>query len=231
VWFRSDDGSSLLVEDGETVTISASGKELQAVILRPLTTTATLVACGILTTSPARLSDAAAFESLDTVEGYVDVKRPGPDGRIGGYTQSFLRRILTVLNPEVPIPKSVSLPQGSDTERAGSRRNAGTVQDLNEIVIPVPSMLTNSGIAVAVPRLIDIVVGLNSTLILNSDITHLMVNDFLCYDGARVIQQSDYVALDVAGIMMGGLTLPVYRPQDGRLHIDHSLLAQQAVFN
>jgi hypothetical protein len=227
-----------LVEDGTTVTLGADDPEVPSVVLRPLTTAALLVTCGILTTSPARLSDRDAFEELDTTEGYVDVKRPGPDGRIGGYTPSFLRRILSVLDPEAPVPESVRLdssPRGSGTsrgERANDvvmpkrRREFGALRGLNSIEMPVPSLLGEFSVVTTVPSLINIVVGVNSTLYLGPDITQLMVNDFLCYEGARVLQQSDYLAADIYGTLMGGLREIVYRPEVDELIIEEEQLAQ-----
>jgi hypothetical protein len=242
VWFPTSDGSSLLVEDGERITIGSDDPEVSSVVLRPLTAAALMVTCGILTPSPARLSDQDSFERLDTTEGYVDVKHPAPDGRIGGFTPSFLRRILTVLDPEAPVPTSVRLrpappragffgaQQVTDMDLLDGRRNIGAGQGLNDIEMPVPEILSGFGIVTVVPKLIDIVVGFNSTLFLDFTITQLMVNDFLCYEGAQVHQESDYLAADIFGTMMGGLHEVIYEVEGERLVINDDRLAQQAVF-
>jgi hypothetical protein len=242
MWFSTDDGSSLLVEDGETVTLSADDHEVTSVVLRPLTAAALQVACGILSASPARLSDTAAFETLDSTEGYIDVKNPGPDGKVGGYSPAFLRRILTILDPEAPAPTSVRLRSAqsraaalggqktSATETFKLRRNIDAVQGLNDVEMPMPDIFSRFGVIVVVPKLINIVVGFNATLFLNATITQLMVNNFICYNGSRVVQQSNYLATDIFGTMIGGLNSAVHQVKGKELTIDFSQLTQQAVF-
>ena len=128
MWFKNDGVPSLLVEDGKTVTLTAADAELPAVVLRPLTTAAFLVACGISSSTPARLSDPDAFQKLKNTDGYVNVKLPDLDGRIGGHTSSFLRHILTILDPEAPMPQTVRWRTPvQHTSAAGEQGAADTV--------------------------------------------------------------------------------------------------------
>jgi hypothetical protein len=234
MWLRGHKGTSLLVEKEQTVTLSADS-EVPTVILRPRTVSALLVTFGILTPSPARLSDRDSFEILDTIQGYVNVKVPDTNGRIGGYTPSFLRAILTAFDPGAPVPQTVQIPglqrEGASASTVPRRhRNIG-ISRLNQIELPVPDLLTKFAVAVLVPNLINIVVDVNSTLYLNAGITHLMVNNFLCYAGARIVQQSNYLAADIYGTMQGSLINVIHDVKGKDLIINSALLSERATHN
>jgi len=63
---KADAPPSLLVEDGKTVTIDAELKGLSVSKMRPRSVAALLALWGITSPQPPpRLSDAAAFESVD----------------------------------------------------------------------------------------------------------------------------------------------------------------------
>ena len=238
MWFKNDGVPSLLVEDGKTVTLTAANAELPAMVLRPLTTAAFLVACGIVPSTPARMCDPAAFQRLKTTEGYVSIKLPSPDGRIGGYTSSFLRHILTSLNSDAPMPESVRLRTSAQrTSAVGEQRTAARVrnvsvsaeQGLVDIEIPLPEFMRHFGLVTPIAHVKDIVVGVNSTLVLDASITHLLVNDFVCYRGSKIIQESSYLALDVCGTMIGGLFDVIHQIAHEGLLINFDLVREHVL--
>jgi hypothetical protein len=241
MWFRSDDIASLLVEDETTATITTADPELETVSLRPLTTAALLVACGIPSATPARLSDPDVFERLERPDGHVEVG-PSQDGRIAGYTAPFLRRILTNLDAEEPVPESVRLripaPSPSMPDRRAADGQSVRTNDVRgrlpvraDVEVHVPDFLRRLSLYIAVPLLQDIIVGFNATLVIDSSIHHLLARNILCYDGSRIQQNGAYLTID-AFSLRGGISKIFHRVDKERLAIHSDILEElRAVSN
>ena len=238
MWFHGSRYPSLLVEDNATVTIGMDNPELTIVPLRPLTTAALLIMGGIPTSVPARLSDARAFEKLESADGYVDIKRPGPDGRIGGYTSSFLRHVLTRLDPTKPVPATIEWQsQAHPVTQAGNQsgdgrrprnRNVGMGPGITSTRISVPGIFLNNGVISLVPIFDNIVVGFGATLYLGADVTHLGANNFICYEGSTIKSDSTYLAVDVEGTLAGSVQSIVHEIVGEELAINFAALAGEA---
>jgi hypothetical protein len=236
--FHNEDGRhpSLLVEDGETVTISArdaheNGIPIQR--MRPRTTAALLVLAGQQFPSPPRLSDRAAFEQIETTEGLVNLSKLDQDGRIAGYSVSFIRGILSALDPKERVPpKSVRRLIPLDNENnhccCSSKRhlthkakNTLSASSTNTVSLAeastspqlthsfreafVPEFLVNLQVSALFTRLGDIVIGHNATLIMGPDISYAIADNILGYHGSRIVQRGSYLNVDVIATMRGGI--------------------------
>jgi len=99
--YANDNGAypSLLVEDGETVTITARDMHETGILrMRPRTTAALLVLAGSPPSLAPRLSDRAAFEPIERDVGLVDITQLDEDGRIAGYSVGHVRTVLAALD-------------------------------------------------------------------------------------------------------------------------------------
>src|SRR5439155_25026750 len=175
---------------GESVTISGDSAEqlgLTVLTLRPLHVAALQTICGMPPSSPPRLSDPSAFEMLhNTDDDLVDVTQPDSDGRIDGYSANFIRNVLSVLEPDDPMPESVRwlcsrpLPQASagscEPRSTADHRNsvplrsplAAVEERYLDVEVPVPVFLREfRAVTSTCISLRDLVVGANSTLILH----------------------------------------------------------------
>lgn len=258
--YRNEDRHypSLLVEDGETVTISArDAHETGIPVLRmqPRTTAALLVLGGQPPPTAPRLSDRAAFERIERTDGFVNLSELDQDGRISGYSTSFLKGVLAALDPHEKTPPRLVkrlVPIGDNEEdhcRCSSNRrqvrdaigNTGaagtTAMAFAERLLP--TLVTHSVREVFVPdfvaelkvfslftRLGDIVVGRKATLILDSDISFAIADNVLAYRGARIVQRASYLNLDVTGTMRGSLLNTIHTATDVLKVNLHALVAE-----
>ncbi|MCC3766556.1 hypothetical protein [Streptomyces sp. UNOC14_S4] len=235
MWVHGERGMALVVEDEQTVELRADDHELGSALLRPSTTAALLVACGLDSPSPVRLSDPEAFRPVEPDERYVYVDRLDGEGRIGGHSPSFVRRVLTALDPTLPPPQTASWRVGGDrtpgpgcgcggVPRTAAAAGPGAV--LDEVRVPVPDFLRLFHAVIAPSLVSDIVVGVNATLAIGTDIHHMITGNILCYQGARIRQQGHSLAIDVGGTVRGSIPGYVHQVVDGRLSIDWDRLRE-----
>jgi len=257
--YRNDDGRhpSLLVEDGETVTIGAKGVHdgIPVAMMRPRTTAAIMVLGGRLPSQGPRLTDRGAFERVESAEGLVNFAEVGYDGTIDGYSVPFISRILDAFDPREPVPPtSVQLRVPSDSRRKncgcsasqGSRKLARGVTE--EVAIhdralaeaPSSTLRTRGRLSVYVPEFLvkmkvhglftslgDIVVGFNATLVLDSNIAFAVADNVFAYRGSRIVQRSDYLNLDVRGILRGGILSKIHTVAEKTLRVNYTALAAE----
>ncbi|HXB72348.1 MAG TPA: hypothetical protein VNY05_29180 [Candidatus Acidoferrales bacterium] len=235
--YRNPDGRypSLLVEDGQTLTISArDAREIGVPMLtmQPRTTAALLVLAGQPPPAAPRLSDRAAFEQIDRTEGLASFSKLDQDGRIAGYSVSFIRGVLEAFDPNDRVPpQSVKRLIPSDVDKpcdcSSSQHQARNVTRATNIApatsavaadvsqskpatgslraIRVPEFLVDFKVYSLFVRLGDIVVSHNATLVLDSDISFAIADNVLAYTGARIVQRGGNMNLDVTGIMRGSI--------------------------
>ncbi|GAB1642176.1 hypothetical protein [Krasilnikovia sp. MM14-A1259] len=211
--FPSDNGPSLLVKDGETVTLSTDRAEedgLTALRLRPLTAAALHRAFGTMRDSPPRLSDERAFERVEDVGGLVDLSHPDDDGRIGGFTMAALHNMLSVIDPDAHLPTHISWPPVADQlsdMAAGSppSRHVSAEFSSMKLRIPLPKFVADLSSHFTTLLFRDIVVESGATLVLEKDLNHLWAGNFVAYNGARIVQRSSFLTIDVMGRLRGGL--------------------------
>ena len=228
---------SLLVEAGKTVTVGAEDADILTVstaAFRPRTLAALLVLCGMPTQTPARLSDPQAFEPIEKTSGLVDIRWPDADGRIGGHTQAFLRRVLENLDTDSAIPETVHLPVAAspranfDMDRRIAERapiapvSSNISQTLRPaaVEVPVPHFVRHLSIFARFAMFDDIVVEQDATLLLNASLTYVIASNVLAYQGSRIVQQGDYMALDVSGRVVGGMVRIAHGISAARLVVD-----------
>ena len=245
---------SIVVADGETATLSlasASHHRVPAFNFRPRTTAALLTMAGRPPRNPPRLTDARAFERVDVTRGLVNLAALDPDGRIDGYSVSHVRRVLDALDPELTTPPShveFVVPREPASDECGCGRQhrrqtapavARRIQsgsphlatselrnvDAVRRSVFVPKFLANLEIYSIYVALGDIVVGRNSTLILDSDITFAIAANVLAYQGARIVQRAQYLTLDVDGRMRGSLYVVLHKIDGDAVHMDWAALA------
>ncbi|RXZ42057.1 hypothetical protein [Crenobacter cavernae] len=249
---------SLFVEDGETVTISTRNARetgISVLKMRPRTTAALLVLAGQPPSTAPRLSDRAAFEQIESTEGFVNLAELDHDGRIDGYSIPYIRGVLEVLDPNERVPpKSVKRlfplsEEHKDCSCTPSRRikkgatgialspgsSAAAVADASPSTRAmysvreafVPDFLTNLQIVSWVTAFGDIVVGPNATLVLDSSTNFVIADNFLAYKGSRIVQRASYLNLDVTSTMRGDI-LKIIHTASTTLNVDWSALAAQA---
>lgn len=254
--FPNPDGKypSLFVADGQTVTISAKGAHKAGIPMlkvQPRTTAALMVLGGQSVDTAPRLSDETAFKPTHSTEGFVSFTTPDENGRIAGYSVSFLRGLLGALDSKSEtLPTSVKrlIPQSPEDQpcdcvskmRQSSTVTAALTRPANALQpdaplqqgpyyireISVPDFLIKFNVFSLFVRLGDIVVGRNATLILDSDITFAIANNVLAYNGARIVQRGGFLSLDVTGIMRGSL-LNIFHKVTDVVSIDLNALAAE----
>ena len=88
---NAGDPPSLLVEDGKTFTIDAGLKSMSTSNVRPRNVAALLALWGFSSPQPPLcLSDHAAFEIVDSTDGFVRLTQAENGPRIGGYSAQFV---------------------------------------------------------------------------------------------------------------------------------------------
>ena len=140
--YRNEDGRypSVLVEDGETVTISARNAHeagIPILKMRPRTTAALLVLAGQPLSTAPRLSDRGAFEQIEETENFVNLSEFDQDGRLAGYSVPFIRGVLEALDPNESTPsRSVKrlIPIVNEDHDCGCRRNRRLRQYARETI-------------------------------------------------------------------------------------------------
>jgi hypothetical protein len=258
--YRNENGRppSLLVGDGETVTISATGARsvgMTPLKMRPRTTAALLVLGGRPPSAPPRLTDHGAFETVESTDGMETFAEVDTNGQIGGYSVSFISRMLDLFEPNDPFPpRTVRLETpreivgehcGCSAERhsiriAERRAEESTRHDRLPAKASLPTYRTHNISEVYVPKFIvnlkiyalflslgEIIVGFNATLILDDDINFAVADNVLAYHGSRIIQRSDYLNLDVRGIMRGGILFKIHETTQTTVKVDLAALAAQ----
>lgn len=223
--------------------------------LRPLTTDALLVLAGMPSPTAPRLSDSGAFEEIDSIEGMVRLSQVDEDGRIDGYSVPYLRGVLEAIDPaERTPPKSVRRmvahqpdfaqvgitpvldfsPQNTEGAVAHVRGVDSLAQTLRDPQVTysvresfVPAFVAERSVFDYITRLGDVVVGRNATLILDTDISMAWADNFLAYQGSRIVQQANYLTLDISGTMRGGILDILHSIVSDRLTLDWQRLAAQ----
>lgn len=92
---------------------------------------------------------------------------------------------------------------------------------------PVPSCLLELSVHAVIPMVGDIVVGRGATLTFAADMSWGIVNNFLMYFGARVVQAASQLTLDVQSHMCGSLIKNVYIFDNVSLKIDTAALSKE----
>ena len=234
--YRNEDGRfpSLLVEDGETVTLSVkSARETGIPILkmRPRSVAALLVLAGLPPPNAPRLSDRAAFERIEKTDGFVNFAELDEDGRLDGYSVPYIREVLGALDPDDRVPpklvrKLFPLDEGHEDCGCTRRRRAGNAsgvpaRDADPADFAAASLsarMTHSVREAFVPDFVanlqvvslftafgDIVVGRGGTLVLDADTNFVIADNFLAYRGSRIVQRGRYLSVDVTGKMRGSI--------------------------
>jgi len=225
---------SVLVEDGETLKLSAKdAKEIGIPLLemRPRTTAALLVLAGRPPPQPPLLSDPEAFQYVKSTEGLTRLSQLDDDGKIDGYSVPFIRRVLTAFDPKLTSPpisvqwqitpmkadggcdcygnrpssKATKSGTGETVSRQPLREAAAALEMRSVREVYVPEFISQLKVYELFIGLGDIVVGRNATLILDSDISFATADNFFAYKGARIVQQADYVNMNIKGRMRGGI--------------------------
>lgn len=230
MFIRCEDSTQpgIVVEEGSTFTLSAQGSpEFPNLLanLRPRTTAALLVAAGRPPSRPIRLSDASAFEQVRQEEGLVDLHAIDAEERVGGYSVSFLSRVFDVLDPESRTPATTvefraktlanntkgcgckseyAQPVAAAATHAGSSAMASP-EIRSQVVARVPKFVSDLNVRLIAPYLSDIIVKPNATLVLDGSVRNLIVRNFFCYTGSRIVQKSGRLNLDVTGVLRGSI--------------------------
>ncbi|MGH6851180.1 MAG: hypothetical protein ACREDD_12160 [Methylocella sp.] len=230
MFLRSEETSqpSLVVAEGATFTLSAHhAHEHPNLItnLRPRTTAALLVAAGRPPAMPPRLSDAGAFEHIEKTEGLVNLHGPDDVGRVAGYSVPFLSRLFDVLDPDIhrtppptvqwhrPAHEVGVHPCGCgdrlsqlDPATAAHDRLQKRARDFRQLITaPVPDFLIELKVFTWALNVHDIIVERNATLVLDDSVAFLLVRNFLCYQGSRIVQKSRYLTADIIGVLRGSI--------------------------
>lgn len=256
--YRNANGiPSLLVEDGQTFTISTkSAREFGIPVLkmRPRHTAALLTLAGQRIANAPRLSDNSAFEQIDNADGLVSFSEPDQDGRIDGYSVPFLKGVLQALDPNERMPpKSVKRLVTVTTAKKGcacsshehavqTEKSTALLQNVREISAYsaaafikthsvretfVPEFMSSLRIFSLFTRLGDIVVGRNATLVLDSDLYFAIADNLLGYQGSRLVQRGEILNLDITGTLRGSLINIIHHASDV-LKVDWKALSLQA---
>jgi hypothetical protein len=230
---KAGDPPSLLVEDGTNFTIEPNLKGLTVSKVRPRSVGAWLALCGIPSPQPPpRLADAAAFESVSSTEGLVELKLSEHTRRVGGYSAPFVRAVLKALDPQAPMPKSVHWRVAQDhsvkvvdPSTSSSIHNTPVEQAVHiESEVPVPAFMHEGSVYTKCVLLEDIIVGFGSTLVIS--VSPMIVNNFIMYGGSQVIVSTPYLNLDVNGTMQGGVPSVIHEVIGKNLAVDVSKLRQ-----
>lgn len=258
MFYESGDGQSLVVEDDETVVLTASkadeiGFRLGA--LRPVTTPALLIVAGRTPSNPPRLSDENHFERIQSTYDFVPLAEPDAENRVGGYSISYLTHVLEALDPNAQVPSHVEIAVPADEQNCGcgggekqahGRSAARSMLDLkNDIAghdpknapadlkeiglrrnrMYVPDIFKNFRVFAPHLQFRDIVVGFNSTLVLDEDVHFLIAGNFFGYQGSRIVQRSKYLNVDIQHRMQGSLYKVFHEITKAELHLDLELLS------
>jgi len=237
---------SLFVEDGKTVTLS-SVREIATTFIRPRHIYALKTLAGIPTRKPARLSDTSAFERMDTLGDCVDLQAMNKENRIGGHSASFLRGIVSALDPEQPMPDRVKW-ESTMTKECGcretqqGRKMADMATDIQSrsfspelkytsgFEVPIPSFLKNFTVAVKMLSLADIAVGYRSTFVIDGNTAAMTVRNFLAYEESRILQRDSNLIIDIVGTLRGGISrfAQVVKRDTTSMKVDWEMLAKRA---
>ena len=241
--YRNSDGRypSLLVPEGQTVTISASEARASGIsftAMQPRTTAALMVLAGQTSETAPRLSDRAAFEEVKTTDGLVSFSMLDRDGRLAGYSVPFLKGLLKGFDagqrtPPSSVKRLVPLSRENDCRchqaQQASKSIAGrrlvddvglqqestqgpTAHSIREI--RVPDFVLQMQVYSLFMRLGEVVVERNGTLILDSDISFAIADNVIGYVGSRIVQRASSLTLDVTNLMRGGLIELVHHVSD-----------------
>jgi hypothetical protein len=258
MFYESRDGQSLVVEDDETVVLTASKSDeigFRVGALRPVTTAALLVAAGRTPLNPPRLSDENHFERLQSTSDFVSLAPSDAENGVDGYSISYLSHILDALDPNEPLPSHVEIAvapkerncgcSGGDKQKYISTRPIPVLDIRKEIAsqgrdkataahhedafrynrMYVPTLFQDFRVYAPCLEFKDIVVGFNSTLVLDDDVHFLIGGNFLGYQGSRIVQRGKYLNVDIQHRMQGSLYRLVHEITKAQLHIDLKLLS------
>jgi hypothetical protein len=246
------DGETVIIGARE-----AAALQIPVVRVRPLTTAALLVLGGRPPSAPPRLSDDAHFERIESTEGLVNLSDVDEEGTIAGYSIPFLCNVLDALDPRAPVPPpfvEFQVPHDYLDKDCGCNPSPGSmkIQRITGALaadqpsrlaadqsgrqeallrvgarVYVPDIFAKLGIYSLFVDLGDIIVGFNSTLVLNSDLSFASAHNVFAYRGSRIVQRSNYLVLDVGDTMRGGIQFKVHSVTDRILAVDRHLLAEQ----
>jgi hypothetical protein len=242
---------SVVVTDGQTLTLSGAARRVSgvpALVVRPRTTAALLLVGGRRPPLLPRLSDESQFEEMDCSDGLVDLGEPDREGRIDGYSRAFLRGIFDRLDPDQRTPaervRAVIPPPEREVAcrcpaRATTEGVAVDVTALDDVALRklgytvrewfVPEFIQRLSVFRYINRLGDIIVGRNSTLVLEADFGFAIADNFLAYHGARIVQQAANVTLDIVGRMRGSVSITAHDIVGQTVKLDPGLLAKDIV--
>lgn len=200
----------------------------QRVYLRPKTLVALKTLAGAPVLRPARLTDKSAFDMIEDEKTLGQLKPLVPDktGKIGGSPHKLVRALISSLPQREQIPKTVTAIQ-----RTRALNQARAARSLYELPIPMPDPPDASlfreawwmsrirkivelevpawlqGLEVYSPSVMydEIVVQADGTLLVLASITNLSTGNFYMHRGARVVQASPYLTVEVTGELQGDL--------------------------
>jgi hypothetical protein len=229
---------SLVIGEGQTFTLSARYAHEAGIPLlkmQPRTTAALLTLAGLTPDNAPRLSEEAAFKKITNVAGLSSFSSPDQDGRVAGYSTPFLRGLLTTVDPtQDRLPRSVKklVPQPTDdhgckcksktptaiartsTQLAAGLTNTQNLQPSVFREIAVPDFLLAFQVYSIFTNLLDVVVGRNATLILDSDLNFAIARNFIAYQGSRIVQRGSYLNLDITGTIRGSVINLIHKVTD-----------------
>ena len=219
----------LQVPPGKTVTIGL--EELQGglvVYLRPKTVLALKTLAGVPVRHPARLRDTKAFEIIEDRKAVERLAPLLPDraGKIGGTPYDLVHALITSFEEKGPIPKQVRivqrlrerkelrakrslfnlpLPQPEPPDREWLRQLRYLAEIRKIFEAPVPDWLQAFSVYSLSLVYDDVVVEANGTLVIAGIVTSLSANNFYMHQGAKVVQESPYLTVEITGELRGDL--------------------------
>lgn len=227
---ESGEAPSLLAKKGETVTVSAERTDISRshISLRPLTISALRRVFGSWLGQSARLSDSSHFQTVEELEGLIDFSKPDEDARIAGLTAISMHNILSVLDPDEPMPDTITWPSTTRKLSLAENRKLVALEAAaaghTEIQIPLPGVTAQLSAHIPVVQFLDNVVEPRSTLVLDNDLRHLWASNFIAYNGAKIVQKSDHLSIEVTQRLCGGLMDLNHYVKDNVLHIDFKVI-------
>lgn len=171
------------------------------------------------------MKDVKEFEVIDKKDGLAGLTQLMPDknGCIGGTPYNLVQAIVTNLDDKAPIPKHVTIvqrlrkrvdvrPKRSLFNKPFPKIELPDLRQLKELAwaskyvdVLVPDWIHDFRVVSTSLEFDEVVVENNAILEISENITSLSANNFYMYQGARVLQLSRSLTVDITGEMKGDL--------------------------
>lgn len=199
----------------------------QEALLRPKTVPALKTIAAVPVLRPARLLDPKAFETIKdrSAADHLTPILPDGAGNIGGLRHDIVQAMISSLGDKGPIPKQVvivqrlrertelrprrsvsylPIPEPEPPERDWLRQ-MGILEKIHQKIVElaVPEWIRNLHVFSSVLQYDDLVIEANGTLIIGPHITSLTAKNVYMHQGAKVIQNSPYLMVDISGDLRG----------------------------